>query len=51
VNTSTLLIRETTSATGCAVVAAILPVLLLAPIAGGTVDRLPRVRVMVAADR
>lgn len=33
-----------------AVVAEILPVLLLAPLAGSLVDRLPRVRVLVAAD-
>ncbi len=33
-----------------AVIAEILPVLLLAPIAGAMVDRLPRVQVMVAAD-
>lgn len=33
-----------------AVIAEILPVLVLAPIAGAVVDRLPRVRVMVAAD-
>lgn len=33
-----------------AVLAEILPVLLLAPLAGGLVDRLPRVRVMVGAD-
>ncbi len=33
-----------------AVIAEILPVLLLAPLAGSLVDRLPRVRVMVAAD-
>jgi hypothetical protein len=33
-----------------AVIAEILPVLLLAPIAGAIVDRLPRARVMVAAD-
>ncbi|MCA1712927.1 MAG: MFS transporter [Actinobacteria bacterium] len=33
-----------------AVVAEILPVLLLAPLAGSLVDRLPRVRVMVSAD-
>ncbi len=33
-----------------AVIAEIVPVLLLAPIAGAVVDRLPRVRVMVAAD-
>jgi MFS family permease len=32
------------------VIAEILPVLLLAPIAGAIVDRLPRVRVMVGAD-
>jgi hypothetical protein len=32
------------------VIAEILPVLLFAPIAGAVVDRLPRVRVMVAAD-
>ena len=32
------------------VIAEILPVLLLAPIAGAIVDRLPRIRVMVAAD-
>jgi MFS family permease len=32
------------------VIAEILPVLLLAPIAGAVVDRLPRVRVMVGAD-
>ena len=33
-----------------AVVAEIIPVLLLAPVAGAVVDRLPRVRVMVGAD-
>lgn len=33
-----------------AVLAEILPVLLLAPLAGSLVDRLPRVRVMVSAD-
>lgn len=33
-----------------AVVAEILPVLLLGPVAGSLVDRLPRVRVMIAAD-
>jgi MFS family permease len=33
-----------------AVIAEILPVLLLAPIAGAVVDRLPRVQVMVVAD-
>lgn len=32
------------------VIAEILPVLLLAPIAGAIVDHLPRVRVMIAAD-
>jgi len=32
------------------VIAEILPVLLLAPIAGAVADRLPRIRVMVAAD-
>lgn len=32
------------------VLAEIVPVLLLAPLAGGLVDRLPRVRVMIAAD-
>lgn len=32
------------------VVAEIIPVLLLAPLAGSLVDRLPRVRVMIAAD-
>ena len=32
------------------VIAEILPVLLLAPVAGMVVDRLPRVQVMVAAD-
>ena len=32
------------------VLAEIVPVLLLAPLAGTLVDRLPRVRVMVAAD-
>jgi MFS family permease len=32
------------------VIAEILPVLLLAPIAGAVVDRLPRIQVMVAAD-
>ncbi len=33
-----------------AVLAEILPVLLLAPLAGSVVDRLPRVRVMISAD-
>jgi hypothetical protein len=32
------------------VIAEILPVLLLAPVAGSLVDRLPRVKVMIAAD-
>ncbi|MBW3639252.1 MAG: MFS transporter, partial [Actinobacteria bacterium] len=32
------------------VVAEIVPVLLLAPVAGALVDRLPRIRVMVSAD-
>jgi len=35
---------------GAVVAAEILPVLLLAPVAGTVVDRLPRVRVMVSAD-
>ncbi|SFQ69251.1 Predicted arabinose efflux permease, MFS family [Amycolatopsis arida] len=35
---------------GGVVIAEILPVLLLAPVAGAVVDRLPRVRVMVLAD-
>lgn len=44
--------RLTGSGVGVAgvVVAEVLPVLLLAPLAGVVVDRLPRVRVMVAAD-
>ena len=33
-----------------AVIAEITPVLLLAPVAGAVIDRLPRVRVMIAAD-
>lgn len=47
-----LMIALTGSALGVsgAVVAEILPVLLLAPFAGSLVDRLPRVHVMVAAD-
>jgi len=47
-----LLIALTGSALGVsgAVLAEIAPVLLLAPFAGGLVDRLPRVQVMVAAD-
>ena len=47
-----LLIALTGSGLGVAgaVFAEILPVLLLAPLAGSLVDRLPRVRVMVAAD-
>ena len=55
VSTVTLVVlvyRLTDSGLGVsgAVIAEILPVLLLAPIAGVIVDRLPRVRVMVAAD-
>jgi len=47
-----LLLELTGSGLGVsgAVIAEILPVLLLAPLAGSLVDRLPRVRVMVAAD-
>jgi MFS family permease len=47
-----LVFRLTGSGLGVsgAVIAEILPVLMLAPIAGAIVDRLPRVRVMVAAD-
>ena len=48
-----LLVHSLTgSAIGVAgvVVAEILPVLLLAPVAGALIDRLPRVRVMVGAD-
>jgi predicted MFS family arabinose efflux permease len=47
-----LVFRLTGSGLGVtgAVIAEILPVLLLAPIAGAVIDRLPRVRVMVAAD-
>ncbi|SDO37788.1 MFS transporter [Geodermatophilus sp. DSM 45219] len=47
-----LIYRLTGSGLGVAgvVVAEIIPVLLLAPLAGVVVDRLPRIRVMVAAD-
>jgi predicted MFS family arabinose efflux permease len=47
-----LVFRLTGSGLGVtgAVIAEIAPVLLLAPIAGAVVDRLPRVRVMIAAD-
>jgi MFS family permease len=47
-----LLIALTGSGLGVsgAVLAEIAPVLLLAPLAGSIVDRLPRVKVMVAAD-
>ncbi len=47
-----LVFRLTGSGLGVSgvVIAEILPVLLLAPVAGAIVDRLPRVRVMVAAD-
>src|SRR6266536_1469711 len=47
-----LVFRLTGSGLGVsgAVIAEILPVLLLAPIAGAMADRLPRVRIMVAAD-
>jgi MFS family permease len=47
-----LIYRLTGSGLGVAgvVVAEIVPVLLLAPLAGVVVDRLPRIRVMVAAD-
>ncbi len=47
-----LVFRLTGSGIGVsgAIIAEILPVLLLAPIAGAVADRLPRVRVMVAAD-
>lgn len=47
-----LVFRLTGSGLGVSgsVIAEILPVLLLAPLAGAVVDRLPRVRVMVAAD-
>lgn len=47
-----LIYRLTGSGLGVAgvVIAEIVPVLLLAPLAGVVVDRLPRIRVMVAAD-
>jgi MFS family permease len=47
-----LVFRLTGSGLGVsgAVIAEIAPVLLLAPLAGAMVDRLPRVRVMIAAD-
>jgi MFS family permease len=47
-----LVFRLTGSGLGVsgAVIAEILPVLLLAPVAGAVIDRLPRVQVMVAAD-
>jgi MFS family permease len=47
-----LVFRLTGSGLGVsgAVIAEIVPVLLLGPVAGAVVDRLPRVRVMVAAD-
>lgn len=47
-----LIVAVTGSALGVSavVVAEIVPVLLLAPLAGAVVDRLPRVQVMVAAD-
>lgn len=47
-----LLITLTGSALGVsgAVLAEILPVLMLAPLAGSLVDRLPRVKVMIASD-
>src|SRR5919197_238963 len=47
-----LVFRLTGSGLGVtgAVIAEVAPVLLLAPLAGAVVDRLPRVRVMVAAD-
>ncbi len=47
-----LIYRLTGSALGVVgvVVAEIVPVLLLAPVAGALVDRLPRIRVMVSAD-
>jgi len=47
-----LIVALTGSALGVSavVLAEIVPVLLLAPVAGSLVDRLPRVRVMVAAD-
>jgi predicted MFS family arabinose efflux permease len=47
-----LVFRLTGSGLGVtgAVIAEIAPVLLLAPVAGAVIDRLPRVRVMIAAD-
>jgi len=47
-----LLFRLTGSGLGVtgAVIAEIAPVLLLAPLAGAVIDRLPRVRVLIAAD-
>src|SRR5712691_1174858 len=47
-----LVFRLTGSGLGVSgvVVAEILPVLLLAPVAGAVIDRLPRIRIMVAAD-
>ena len=51
--TLTLLVYDLTGSgfgVSSVVVAEILPVLLLAPVAGALVDRLPRVRVMVGAD-
>src|SRR5215472_17215354 len=47
-----LVFRLTGSGAGVsgAVIAEIVPVLLLAPVAGAVVDRVPRIRVMVAAD-
>ena len=51
--TLTLLVYDLTGSgfgVSSVVVAEILPVLLLAPVAGALVDRLPRVRVMVSAD-
>jgi predicted MFS family arabinose efflux permease len=54
-NTVTLVVlvfRLTGSGAGVtgAVIAEIAPVLLLAPVAGAVIDRLPRIRVMIAAD-
>jgi MFS family permease len=47
-----LVFRLTGSGLGVtgAVIAEIAPVLLLAPLAGAVIDRLPRIRVMIAAD-
>ena len=44
------MLTGTGSGVGVVVLAEIVPVLLLAPLAGSLVDRLPRVRVMVVAD-